>query len=170
MSSQNITKNISSITPASFYSIMKKLLNEAGAIGIGIKHRSDVISTIFTLLSTWTCWIDDPTYIKFKVIVISKGYELIEELNREENILIIEPEICRHICNTIDTTLKMTCCNKKVKGKKGKKGKYCKNTKVGEYCTFHASIKQQISHCVLKTIDLHIFKDISNIILDYVSL
>jgi len=164
MSSQNIAKNISKDDEKSFNSDIKKLLNDMDLVGICIKNKCDVIIKIFTLLNTLTFWLDHPKYIRFKVIVINKCYDLIEELNRERNITIIEPETVRHVCNTIDTTLKLTCCNKKVKGR------YCKNTKVGEYCTFHTNIKQQISHCVLKTIDLHIIEDLSSIILDYVSL
>jgi hypothetical protein len=164
MSSQNITKNISKDDERIFNSDLKKLLNDMGLVGICLKNKCDIIIKIFTLLNTLTFWIDHPKYINFKAVVSNKCYSLTEELNREHNIKIIEPEKFRHIRNTFDTTLKLTCCNKKVKGR------YCKNNKVGEYCTFHTNIKKQISHCVLKTIDLHIFEDISNIILEYVSL
>ena len=77
---------------------------------------------------------------------------------------LVKPETLQEVEYKIDKVLRLVRCNKTVNGR------YCKRKKIGQYCTLHTNIKNQITKCLIKSTESHIIKDITNIITDYISL
>ena len=94
-------------------------------------------------------WINNPTYSIFKKTVIDKAYDLLEQIQDlyDESLVkpetLVNPETLQEGEYQIDTFLRLVCCNKSVNGR------YCKRKKIGQYCTFHANIKNQIASSLI---------------------
>ena len=160
MTSEAKAKNIS------FQSTLGQYLTESEQNSFTKQKKCETVIKIFTYLNkNQKIWINNPKYSRFKTTVINKAYYLLDEIQYLYlDPSLAKPETLEEVEYKIDTVLRLVCCNKTVKGR------YCKRKKIGEYCTFHANIKNQITTCLIKSTESHIIKDITNIIGEYISL
>lgn len=156
---QNNTKNMSDDEKV-FCQTVKQMLNKSHKTFPSKNHKCQIIIEIYTFMSLVQFWTYEPRYKKFVQTVRTKGYEILKDINIPE----IEPETKQKTQKAIHTVLRLICCNKMVKGR------YCKRKKIGQYCTFHTGIKNQISKCMTEATESYVIKDIANIITDYISL
>jgi len=157
MTSEDKTKNIS------FESVIRRYLIDCEQNSLSNQEKCEIVIKIYTYLNEMQIiWINNPKYLKFKTAVINKAYNLLEQL--QDLYELVKPETFQEVKYQIDTVLRIVCCNKIVKGR------YCKRKKIGQYCTFHTNIKNQIAKCLVKSTESHIIEDITNIITNYISL
>ena len=157
MTSEDKTKNIS------FQSTIRQYLIDCEQNSLSKQEKCEIVIKIYTYLNKMQIiWINNPKYLKFNTAVINKAYNLLEQL--QDLYDLVKPETLQEVEYQIDTVLRLVCCNKIVKGR------YCKRKKIGQYCTFHTNIKNQITKCLVKSTESHIIEDITNIIGDYISL
>ena len=157
MTSEDKTKNIS------FQSTIRQYLIDCEQNSRTQEKCESVIKIFIYLNKNQKIWINNPKYSKFKTTVINKAYNLLDDIQYLDSSL-AKPETLEEVEYKIDTVLRIVCCNKTIKGR------YCKRKKIGQYCTFHANIKNQITKCLIKSTESHLIKDINNIITDYISL
>ena len=162
MTSEATIKNISEDDEKSFSINIATYLDDIENTNKGKKYKILILIKIFTILNTMTFWINNHKYKKFKPIVITKAYSLLEEINYRS--AIIDQHTLQTARDSIDKTLLLCMCNKKVKGK------YCKNKKVGSYCTFHTNKKKEILDYIKDATKSYIINDITTIIDEYISL
>jgi len=159
MTSQAKSKNISETIY--FQTTIRKYLLAISQT-ISRQEKFEIVIEIFTLLNKMkTVWINN-SGSSFKMTVIDKSYELLEQI--QSYISLIKPETLKKTREEIHKTLRLVCCNKIVKGR------YCKRKKICQYCTFHTNIKNQTLKHVTEATESYIIKDVTNIICDYISL
>lgn len=158
MSLQSNTKNMSD--EKVFYQTISQMFTKFNDPFLSKERKCEIIIEIYTFLNIMQIWLYTPRYIRLVKTIISKGYELLEDINLSA----INPETKQKAIKIIHTVLRLVCCNKMVKGR------YCKRKKIGQYCTFHTNKKKQISKYMTEATESYVIKDITNIITEYISL
>jgi len=120
-------------------------------------QRLEMMIAMVKHASSDTFWTTELGGKELVPILIDKCYEI------KRHIPILSKEPTKHL-GDIDSALKLYCCNKRVYTR------FCKNKKVGKYCSFHANVQKKIIKEVSNATDKYLNKDLLGLLCSFMEL